>query len=93
MLARRRVLNRVRRSISSSRLKFCRRLQCARQRLLAVIGTDLDSVRRDELKLRDADESEYAAQVTFEMFEGCCGRAGPVVSAARDRNDHPLVAG
>src|SRR5437763_11239007 len=67
--------------------------QGARQGLLAVLGSDLDSIREDELGIGDADKTEYPAQIALEMLECRCWRAGAIKSATRDRQYHPLVSG
>src|SRR5215470_3877388 len=58
-----------------------------------MLGPDLHTIGRDELKPRHADKAEHAALVGFEMLARGGWRARAIKSAARNRNDDALVAG
>jgi hypothetical protein len=69
------------------------RLKRICERLLAVLRADLDAVSGDEFEIFDPDETEDAAQIGLQVLERRHRGIGTVMSAARDRDDHALVAG
>ena len=58
-----------------------------------MFRSNLDSVGGNEFEVFDADETEHPAQIRFQMFAHRRRCAGAVKSAARDRDNHALVAG
>ena len=80
-------------SLPTSSVQIGRRLQCAGQRLLAMLRSDLDAIGGNEFGVLHADEAEHPAQIGFEVFADRRRRTGAIKSAARDRDDDALVAG
>src|SRR5712664_3724984 len=69
------------------------RLQCAFNRRLTVLRTPLDAFRNDDLGVRDTDESQRRAEIGFRMLGRGIWCFLPIEAAARDDDDHSLVAG
>ena len=76
-----------------SRAQIGRGLQRVGQRLFTMFRSDLDSVGGNEFGMGDPDEAEHPAQIGFQMLADRGRRAGAIETAARDRDDHALVAG
>src|SRR5580658_10098721 len=72
--------------------QFRDHLQSAAHRLFALFGPDLQTFGDDDLQIGDAEKAEDAAQITFHMFEGGRRHARAIKTAARNRDDHALVA-
>ena len=70
-----------------------RGLQGARPAPFRDVRGRSGSVGEDEFGIVHADEAEHPAQIGFQMFADRGRRAGAVETAARDRDDHALVAG
>jgi len=58
-----------------------------------VFRTDLDALGDDEFEPGDADKAEHGAQIGLGVLGGGGRRAGSIEVAARNGDNHPLVAG
>src|ERR1700722_3708910 len=77
---------------ASGGLELSRPFERADQRLLAIFRADLNALGDDEFEICDTDEAKDRTQVGFQML-GRLGRgAGAIEAAARNGDDHALVA-